>query len=1393
MAETEGGRWDSQPGTMRGVLPAGTSLRGYELIAILGQGAFGITYRARDLQLHREVAIKEYLPTSLALREGRTTVVPRSLEHAEQFAWGRERFLDEARTLARLDRTPAIVRVHDFLEDNGTAYMVMALIEGETLARRLAREHRLQPDAIERIVFALLDGLEEVHAIGFLHRDIKPANIMMDDHGRPTLIDFGASRAAMAERSTTLTAIFTPGYAAAEQFTSATLGPWSDIYGLAATLYHAITGRIPPSAIDRILNDTYEPLSTLQPEGFSPGLLAGIDAGLAIRVEDRPATIAEWRQMLRSDGYGAASSEATRVARRPGRLSRAAGRTRRARLTLKGPALWASIAAAIVLLAGGGYLAVNSFSAGGGPSIASLSAEQLEQALVERRKADALAAEKRRLEDEARQKAQAEAEHKRQADAELDQARQARLKAEQELAELKATIEARRQVEPNPRDIEVMAAQRAFEEAAEQKAEQEAAALRETEEEAAKKAAADAEAKRQADQVLAEAEAQRKRADAEAKARADTETTARAKASQEAQRKAEQETAARRQADEAQAKAQAEREQAETEAKVRAEAKAEADKAAAALDKLKEADETAERAARLEPADRQRLQVALTSLGFDTRGVDGLFGPRTREMIAAWQKSRQQPPTGFLTAAQQQAVAKEAAAALSRYDEQKKVEEARTRSLAALSSPGSGSLAGSTDGWWRGRYECGADGRSTPVNLSVDLRLSGGSGTWYPPSSGPANNQTRSIEIAVDGANVTAIHQRQAGHAPGHVPLTGRVDGNAIRASNASCTLALMRDGASMAAAASGSVDGTYTGSFQHGTVSMGISVTIANGRGTGTTTRPGCGGAAPVSLVVAPSGSVTGEATFQVEACNRIERPVAGRVDGQRLLLNVVLGAVADGQIVLTRGGPTLASAAKGLPDGAYGGGLQLGSLLLRIAVQLVNGVGSGTVSRPDCGASPISLRVDSTGNVTGEGSLPSGQSCARSSFSLAGRVEGSRLMLSAATAAGGGGNVRREFILSPGGAEAMDPPASAAQPPTALPQPSRSTPSAYDGTYSGEPSMGGGTGARAYLVFRVRNGMASGTVASPGCTTGTFTATITASGSVTGEGEMYCVLGSVGNGIAPGPFKVAGDYKTNRFELTLGGDRSGFRVVLRPGEPATSSIASPDAPRPGPYDGAYSGTSNTMGTSGSAARLNISFQVVNGRGTGAITAAGCNPSPISLTVSNAGAVTGEGVLNCVVGGTTGFTGRVAVHGDMRTRPVILELTSERGTRLSMMIAAGSATAPAPPSPDGLWRGTYSCDAGVGGSNAGPFAFNVEVRLLNGSGSVRPLDSSISLSSTLELRVKVEGSRVVVTRFFAGGGAGVSGKSGDLMGQFDGQVLRAEGREQGSGRRDCTLSLERA
>jgi peptidoglycan hydrolase-like protein with peptidoglycan-binding domain len=376
--------------------------------------------------------------------------------------------------------------------------------------------------------------------------------------------------------------------------------------------------------------------------------------------------------------------EVTRIGRRPGPLARATRKTRKAGTSIKRPAVSGAVAAALILLAGGGYLAFTAnVPTSGSSATLNLSTEQLEQVLAERRKADALVVEKRRLEEEARQKAETDAEAKRQADAQLEQARQALQRAEQELATLRTDIEARRQPASGQVD-QAGATQRAEEEAAQRKAEAEAAALREAEEVAAKKAEAEAEAKRQADQALAMAEAQRKQAEADARAKAEAEEAGRRQASEEAQRKAEAEAATRRQADEAQAKAQAEREKVEAEAKIKAEAKAEADKAAATLAKLKEEGEAAERGLRLEQPERQRVQVALTSLGFDTRGNDGMFGPRSRDMIAGWQKKVGAPPTGFLTAAQSDQLLRAATPAVARWDqEQKKAEDEKKRSDAA--------------------------------------------------------------------------------------------------------------------------------------------------------------------------------------------------------------------------------------------------------------------------------------------------------------------------------------------------------------------------------------------------------------------------------------------------------------------------------------------------------------------------------------------------------------------------------------------------------------------------------------------------------------------------------------------------------------------------------------
>jgi class 3 adenylate cyclase/peptidoglycan hydrolase-like protein with peptidoglycan-binding domain len=415
----------------------------------------------------------------------------------------------------------------------------------------------------------------------------------------------------------------------------------------------------------------------------------------------------------------------------------ATSRIRRVRGTLREPMLWGAIAAATVLLAGGGYLAftvgpVNPVST----AALTLSADQLEQALAERRKADALAAEKRQLEEQARQRAATEAEAKRQADAELENARQARLTAERELAELKADIEARRKAHDGQADQTAVAALRAAEEAAQRKAEAEAASLREAEKEAAKKATADAAAKRQADQALAQATDLRKQAEAEALAAAA--------------------------------------------------------KAAAAPPRLDE------EALRLEPADRQRLQVALTSLGFDTRGDDGVFGPRSREMIARWQKAHNQPATGFVTRAQQQALLQEAAAALSTYDEQRRARENARTTVEASAAPQANPPSASADGLWRGTYECGRNGNFMPFTLKPEIRLKDGAGTWYTASSSATNNHTIGISVSTDGANVRVARQ-SVRSLTGNVtePVTlmaGRLEGNSIRASDGVCTMALKRD-----------------------------------------------------------------------------------------------------------------------------------------------------------------------------------------------------------------------------------------------------------------------------------------------------------------------------------------------------------------------------------------------------------------------------------------------------------------------------------------------------------------------------------------------------------------------------------------------------------------------
>ena len=280
-------------------LPPGTRLGDYRLDAMIGHGGFGITYQAFDTQLAKIVAIKEYLPVEFAIRQGDGQVVPRSGRVADDFAWGRERFLDEARALARF-RHPHIVPVLRYFEANGTAYTVMEFEDGKSLAEVLREPgRRLAPDEVQRLTNGLLSGLHAVHAQDFLHRDIKPSNIIIRRDGVPILIDFGAARQAMGGRTRTLTNVLTPQYAPIEQYSlDGKQGPWSDIYSAAAVLHHAIAGQPPPEAAARVGVDPYRPLAETQSERFAPAFLAAVDQALAFAPAERPQSIDAWNTLF---------------------------------------------------------------------------------------------------------------------------------------------------------------------------------------------------------------------------------------------------------------------------------------------------------------------------------------------------------------------------------------------------------------------------------------------------------------------------------------------------------------------------------------------------------------------------------------------------------------------------------------------------------------------------------------------------------------------------------------------------------------------------------------------------------------------------------------------------------------------------------------------------------------------------------------------------------------------------------------------------------------------------------------------------------------------------------------------------------------------------------------
>lgn len=281
-------------------LPPGSILAGRYLVGKpLGQGGFGITYTARDLQTEKPVAVKEFFPEGMARRQTGTTQVFTDAPQTGAFVYGREKFLDEACTLSHFVGQTCIVEVYSYFEENGTGYFTMELLEGRSFKQVLQdQQGRMEWRQALDALLPVFDALDLVHAAGIIHRDVSPDNIYLCRDGRVKLLDFGAARYSLGDRTQSLSVILKPGYAPAEQYARrGRQGPWTDVYALAATLYRAITGRMPPDSMERLGKDQLPPpsaLGVMLPSETERALLRG----LAVHAGDRWQSAGEFKQAL---------------------------------------------------------------------------------------------------------------------------------------------------------------------------------------------------------------------------------------------------------------------------------------------------------------------------------------------------------------------------------------------------------------------------------------------------------------------------------------------------------------------------------------------------------------------------------------------------------------------------------------------------------------------------------------------------------------------------------------------------------------------------------------------------------------------------------------------------------------------------------------------------------------------------------------------------------------------------------------------------------------------------------------------------------------------------------------------------------------------------------------
>lgn len=286
------------------LLPIGTKLAEFEITGLIGQGGFGVVYKAWDHALEREVAIKEYMPSSLATRQPDGGVVPMSERHKETFDAGMRSFINEARLLAQFD-DPSLLKVYRFWQEHGTTYMVMPLYRGQTLKAALAHMTAPVEEAwLLQVVDRVTHALTIMHQASCYHRDIAPDNILLlEDSGLPVVLDFGAARRVISDMTQAITVILKPGYAPVEQYAEVpdmTQGAWTDVYALAAVMHVAICGRAPPPSVARMLSDQYVALASneILSKRYSHRLLATIDQALSVRPEHRPQSMAALREAL---------------------------------------------------------------------------------------------------------------------------------------------------------------------------------------------------------------------------------------------------------------------------------------------------------------------------------------------------------------------------------------------------------------------------------------------------------------------------------------------------------------------------------------------------------------------------------------------------------------------------------------------------------------------------------------------------------------------------------------------------------------------------------------------------------------------------------------------------------------------------------------------------------------------------------------------------------------------------------------------------------------------------------------------------------------------------------------------------------------------------------------